>query len=201
MATGFKRGWGITARSWMGLHPGQFPPPGSTDYDPADAASVMEDWVESGWRESPTGSNVVPSMVALAKTYNVRADVAGMGYAWCQFAAYLSGLVVGGKTARAGLVESKFWPLYTPFTLGFGQRGEFGHIVVPKSQARRGDMAMFNFGSSEVVQHVGRLVKAPTASTVTTVDGNTSVTSQDNGGAMMIRERSASTVVAYVRDA
>jgi hypothetical protein len=26
MATGFRKGWGITLRSWMGLHPGQFPP-------------------------------------------------------------------------------------------------------------------------------------------------------------------------------
>lgn len=198
MAIGFKRGWGITARSWIGLHPGQFPPPGSTDYDPASAATVMESWAEKGWREAG-GNNVVAPMVALAKSLNVRGDVSGMGYAWCQFAAYLAGLVVGGRTAQAGLVDAKFWPLYTPFTLAFGERKEWGHLLVPKSQARRGDMAMFNFGSAERVQHVGRLVEAP-SSTVTTVDGNTSATSQDNGGAMMIRERSATTVVGYVRD-
>lgn len=199
MATGFKKGWGITMRSWMGLHPGQYPPPGSTDFDPSDAADVMESWVQKGWKESPHGSNRVLPMIELAQSLNVYRTHAAMGYAWCQFAAYLAALVAGGESAKLGLVETKFWPLYTPYTLRFGQRGEFGHTLIPKSQARRGDMAMFNFGSSAIVQHVGRLVRSP-GSTVVTVDGNTSVTSQDNGGAMMIRERSASTVVGYVRD-
>ena len=123
-----------------------------------------------------------------------------MGYAWCQFAAYLAGLVAGGQTAKLGLVDRRFWPLFTPFTLAFGQRGEFGHTLVSAANARKGDMAMFNFGSRDVVQHVGRLIEPP-GQTVVTVDGNTSTTSEDNGGRVMIRERSASTVVGYVRDA
>jgi hypothetical protein len=192
MAVGFRRGWGIAPTSWRLLHPGA--------YDPAKAADVMLGWEKQGWDESPSGSNVVPAMVSLARSLQVRSDVVGMGYAWCQFSAYLAGLVAGGQTAKLGLVDRSFWPLYTPYTLAFGQRGEYGHTLVSAANARKGDMAMFNFGSRDVVQHVGRLIEPP-GQTVVTVDGNTSTTSEDNGGRVMIRERSASTVVGYVRDA
>lgn len=197
MATGFRPGWGISWRVWKALHPAKY---GRAGYDPAAAADVMLAWARAGYRESPAGSNVVPQLVELARKHQVRDDVAGMGYAWCQFAAYLAGLVAGGGTARAGLVERAFWPLYTPFTLDFGRKSEHGHWIVSAAEARKGDMAMFNFGSRDPVQHVGRLIEPPADGLVRTVDGNTSVTSDDSGGAVMVRARSAATVVAYVRD-
>lgn len=194
MATGFRKGWGITARSWDGLHPG------SVLYDPAKAADVMVGWAEDGLHEVPSGSNRVPSLIYQAKLLSVRSDVVEMGYSWCQFAAYLAGLMAGGTTAKAGLVDRAFWPLYTPYTLAFGQRREFGHSLVAPNKARKGDMVLFNFGSSDPVQHVGRLLEPP-GTNVTTVDGNTSSGgSQDRGGAVLVRTRPSSTVVAYVRD-
>lgn len=199
MATGFRRGWGITARSWMGLHPGQFPPPKGAAYDPADALEVMRGWADADWQEEPAGSNVVPPMQALARELGVRGQFVAMGYFWCQFAAYLAGLEAGGATARAGLVDGSFWPLYTPATLAMGQRREWGHALIPVHLVKAGDMAMFHFDSAEIVQHVGR-VEEPPGQLVATIDGNTSSSSQDNGGAVMHRERSASTVVGYVRD-
>jgi hypothetical protein len=56
-----------------------------------------------------------------------------------------------------------------------------------------------DFGSSATCQHVGRLLER-SATRVVSVDGNTSLTSDDNGGAVMVRDRPASTVVAFVRD-
>lgn len=193
MATGFRKGWGMTARTWAELHPGP------SVYDPSKAADVMEGWARAGYVERPAGRNVVPELVAIGKANQVRADVVEMGYAWCAYAAYLAGVLAGGETARGGMVERAFWPLYTPWMLAFGQRREFGHSLVSARDARRGDMVLFSFGSAEPVQHVGRLLSKP-SHVVHTADGNTSSTSEDNGGACQIKTRPAGTVVAYLRD-
>ena len=62
-----------------------------------------------------------------------------------------------------------------------------------------GDLVLFDFsGNHKTRQHVGILV-SKTGNTLTTIEGNTSVTSNDNGGAVMRRVRYVSQVVGYVR--
>lgn len=193
MAIGFKRGWGISARAWLALHPGSKP------YSGAAACEVARSWVNQDYDEAPPGSNNVPELQALGRSLGVRSTFSAMGYAWCAYAYYLEGLVAGSTTARMGLVDGTFWPLYTPYILTYAQKGQYGHKLVSASSAREGDGVLFNFGAREPVQHIGRL-KEPPGQRVVTWDGNTSLTSDDNGGAMMLRDRSSSTVVAYFRD-
>lgn len=62
-----------------------------------------------------------------------------------------------------------------------------------------GDIVLFDFsGAHKTRQHVG-IVKSVSGSVLTTIEGNTSVTSNDNGGAVMRRTRYASQVVGYIR--
>ncbi len=62
-----------------------------------------------------------------------------------------------------------------------------------------GDLVIFDFaGNHTRCQHVGILI-ARTGSTLTCIEGNTSVTSNDNGGAVMRRTRYTSQVTGYVR--
>lgn len=64
---------------------------------------------------------------------------------------------------------------------------------------KQGDIVLFDFsGSHKTRQHVGVLV-SQTGNTLSTIEGNTSVSSNDNGGAVMTRTRYISQVVGFVR--
>lgn len=68
-----------------------------------------------------------------------------------------------------------------------------------KETAKPGDVVLFDFsGKHTTRQHAG-IVVSQTGDTLTTIEGNTSVTSNDNGGAVMRRVRYVSQVVGYVR--
>ena len=67
------------------------------------------------------------------------------------------------------------------------------------SAARPGDLVLFDFsGGHSYRQHIG-IVVSQTGNTLTTIEGNTSVTSNDNGGAVMTRTRTLSQVVGFIR--
>ena len=68
-----------------------------------------------------------------------------------------------------------------------------------KANPQQGDLVIFDFsGNHSRNQHVGILVSR-TGDTITTIEGNTSVTSDDNGGAVMRRTRHTSKVTGYIR--
>ena len=62
-----------------------------------------------------------------------------------------------------------------------------------------GDLVIFDFSGGHTKRdHIGT-AKAITGSTLTTIEGNTSVTSNDNGGAVMTRVRYLSQVTGFIR--
>lgn len=62
-----------------------------------------------------------------------------------------------------------------------------------------GDLVFFNYSHpNALADHVGIVVKTNPNGTITTIEGNTSITSQDNGGCVMERIR-ASQIVGYGR--
>ena len=68
-----------------------------------------------------------------------------------------------------------------------------------KEAAKPGDLVLFDFnGNHSYRQHVG-IVVSQTGNTLTCIEGNTSVTSNDNGGSVMRRVRYVSQVVGYIR--
>lgn len=90
-----------------------------------------------------------------------------------------------------------------PKTANCGTLGDWakknGCFISYTGTGQPGDLVLFDFsGAHKTRQHVGILV-SQTGNTLTTIEGNTSVTSNDNGGAVMRRVRYVSQVVGYVR--
>ena len=164
---------------------------------PGRAVAEMEQWAKLAYIEKPAGSNRVPELVKLAKERGVAPGYQGMGFAWCGFAAFLAGLGAGGKTADLALRKAKFNGLYCPTILAEAQAGRWGMRLIAPSQAKRGDLVLFDWApGGDPTDHVARLVSPPAAGKVRTVDGN----SGDNDLHVVLRERPANLVRAYVRD-
>ena len=90
-----------------------------------------------------------------------------------------------------------------PKTANCGTLGDWakqnGKFIPYTGNPQTGDLVLMDFsGKHKTRQHVGILVSR-TGDTLTTIEGNTSVTSNDNGGAVMRRTRYVSQVVGYVR--
>lgn len=135
-----------------------------------------------GVTEYPPNSNNV-----IYNTAYYGHEVSGKDYPWCctfvwwVFAQYNPCLVK--KTASCQ--ELGNW---------FNQNGRW------HSNPQIGDVVFFHFNTNDRwTNHVG-IVKGINGNTIETIEGNTSVNSDDNGGAVMIRQRS-SNIVGYGRPA
>jgi peptidoglycan hydrolase-like protein with peptidoglycan-binding domain len=164
---------------------------------PERAVATMEAWAEAGYRERPAGSNKVPQLTKLARELGLSGELSAMGFAWCGFSSFLSALAAGGTTASAGLVQGAFNALYCPAILAEAEGARFGLRVVPRDQAARGDLVLFDWApGGDPVDHVGRLRQPPADGVVSTVDGN----SGDQSMHVALRERPLGRVRAFVRD-
>lgn len=89
------------------------------------------------------------------------------------------------NTANCGVIDD--W--------GEKQGIRYSYTITPKP----GDLALFDFkGSHRWRDHIG-IVTGSNGNTVYTIEGNTSVTSNDNGGAVMRRTRYKSQIVSFLR--
>jgi hypothetical protein len=139
-----------------------------------------------GMKESPPGSNNV-----LFNTNYYGREVSGSSYPWC--AAFLwdvfrlSGaqqLYYGGeKTASCTTL------------MNFAKSNGLFH----DSGFRRGDIALFSFnGNKNVATHAGLVAEAaPTF--VRSIEGNTALDNDTDGGAVLLRTRSNSVVIGTYR--
>ena len=139
-----------------------------------------------GTKENPPGSNNV-----IFNTHYYGGAVRGSAYPWCCAFVWdifrlcgLSHLFYGGqKTA------------YCPAVYNWAkQKG----LIVPKETARYGDIVLFDWGKDGVADHIG-FVESYNGSTYTTIEGNTSVDNNSNGGQVMRRTRYASQIQAVIR--
>lgn len=129
---------------------------------------------EIGTKESPSGSN----KVKYAEWYGMN------GEPWCA-------MFVSWVFAQAELLKAcggKF--AYCPYWVDYAK--EHGMWLDREEKPQPGDIIFFSNGSRAC--HVGIVEKRNGSSSVTTIEGNTSVTSNDNGGAVMRRTRSYGTV-------
>ena len=145
-------------------------------------------------RKAPTGC---PRSAASPPSSASRTGTRRWAGPWCAFTVFLAALKVGGQSAEAGLRQGKFNALFCPTILGEAQAGRWGMRVVAASQAARGDLVLFDWSpQGDPADHIGRLLRPPSAGVVATVDGN----SGDESLAVVLRERPTSQVRAYVRD-
>ena len=138
-------------------------------------------------KESPPGSN----NVKYNTEYYTR-PVSGADYPWCMvfvwwcfFVAGLSHLFYGGKKTASCVT-----------LLDYAKKN--GQFVEPRD-LQQGDVVFFRFATnSRAANHVG-IVQFAFETKLVTHEGNTSLTSEDNGGAVMERTRDYTHVVGGYR--
>lgn len=139
---------------------------------------------ELGTREFPPGSN----NVKYNTSYYGR-EVSGNNFAWCAVfiwwlfeQAGLSELYFGGKKTA-----------YVPALLTWARQE--GLLV---DTPRPGDLVCFDFNHNAAADHIG-LCESWDGTYITTIDGNTGVGNEANGGAVMRRRRQKKYIVAVIR--
>ena len=138
---------------------------------------------EIGVHEAPPNSNNVKY-----NTWYYGHPVAGPEYPWCAvFISWLFKAEQGICPRTASCVNMLAW---------FEKKGQ----VVKTPQA--GDIVFFKYNTNNRrTNHVGLVVSvSDDGRTINTIEGNTSISSQDNGGKVMQRNR-YSNIVAYARPA
>lgn len=143
---------------------------------------------EIGTKENPANSNRVK--------YNTEYygnDIASSKRAWCcafiwwvfKHAGYSSLFYDGKKCAGC-----------TTLMNHYKEKGQ----LVNGTTYRPGDLALFQFDKDSAADHIG-IIEKDNGDTVTTIEGNTSTASDDNGGAVMRRTRKKSLLMAVARPA
>ena len=133
-----------------------------------------------GTEESPSGSNRVKYTVWY-----------GMGnVAWC----FIFVTWCGEQVGLTAFDRGSRWA-YCPFGVADALEGRNGLRARGRSEAPQpGDIVLYDFGyANQVARHVGIFEKG-TRKEFTAIEGNTSLTSDDNGGKVMRRERTESQV-------
>lgn len=132
-----------------------------------------------GVKEHPAGSNSGPEITGWLK------DVGCGAAPWCGAFQYAGVKAGGGQlTERAR---------YTPWIVADAKTktgGFEGWCSIHDPLAKPGDLILFDWNGDGVADHVGMIEAiAPGVSTVRTIEGNTGIGNDSNGGQVMRRER------------
>lgn len=138
-----------------------------------------------GIKENPSNSNNVD-----CNTWYYGRQVSGSAYPWCAVEMCYIFHLVGYdnlilKTASCATMGN--W---------FKKNGQFF------KDAQVGDLVFFKFKTTRNANwtnHVGLVIDVLSNGTIRTIEGNTSVTSNDNGGSVMIRTRDYKNIVGFGR--
>lgn len=136
---------------------------------------------EIGVKESPPDSNKVKY-----NTWYYGREVSGAAYPWCmvfvQWCCAQTGVAVPVKTASCSALLN-----------AAKAKGEAVY-----SGYKPGDVVIYDFGNDGKIDHCG-IVENAYGSTVIAIEGNTGVGNDSNGGEVMRRTRSTSTIVGAWR--
>lgn len=130
-----------------------------------------------GTKESPPDSN----RVIYSSWYGIVGPWCAMFVSWCAM--------------KAGI---RFHYAFVPFVVADARAGRNGLTTVTLEGARAGDLVCFDWERDGTADHIGILV-SKSGSTIHTIEGNTSLGNDSNGGEVMRRERDVSLVQAFVR--
>ena len=147
--------------------------------------SVAESQI--GTKEIPANSNNVKYNTA----YYGHA-VSGDSYPWCCAFVWW----VFNQAGAAELFYGGEKTAYCPTLMSYYQ--SHGQSISKNGDPKPGDIVFFNWNGGSTAQHVG-IVKSVNGNSVITIEGNTSASSNDNGGAVMQRERSRSCIIGFAR--
>lgn len=165
------------------------------------ALKTMLAWAKGGLVEDPPRSNVIPRLSTIGRMAKVIRSYYQMGYPYCAYGSMLAALGSGSYTAKAGLVDGKFNPLYVPEIESLARQGKYGMRQVGWGEAKPGDFVIFNWDGG-VPDHIGMLVEVSSHYGATCVEANTSPSnagSQSNGGGVYVRNRDRSQIQSIIR--
>jgi hypothetical protein len=135
---------------------------------------------EIGYKEQPTNSN----KTKFGKWFGLN------GLPWC-------GIFVSWCYDRAGVPLGKI-----DFTKGFaGCQTAVAYFIKTKritTTPKEGDIVFFDFNNDKRFNHTGIFVKQIDKNYFETIEGNTSITNQSNGGEVMTRKRKYGKEVLFV---
>lgn len=135
-----------------------------------------------GMTEKPRNSNECP----ITKRW-------GLVGPWCNMAVSVWYIDAGSKAFR----EHVDWA-YVPFFLYAAEHGLSGIAIVRPEFARPGDPVCFDWDDDGVADHIGLLRTNVTSSgAFKTIEGNTAVGNDSNGGEVMHRERKLADVASH----
>jgi hypothetical protein len=134
-----------------------------------------------GTKESPPDSN----QVMFTKWY-------GLTGPWCAMFVTYCGVVVGSKA----FIRGSRWA-YVPYVVNDARAGRSGIAVTYSPQ--EGDLVCFDWTKDGVADHIGFFDHWTSSNTFKTIEGNTAIGNDSNGGEVMARDRTKnSTVQCFV---
>lgn len=139
---------------------------------------------EIGVKEYPANSNKVKY-----NTWYYGKEVSGEKYPWCAaFQCWLFNQVGMSKLFYDGEKTA-----YCPALETWARKNNMW-----KTTGQKGDLILFDFTGKGEAGHIG-IVEEVNSSQYTTIEGNTSSSSNSNGGAVERRKRSGSTIRGFIR--
>jgi len=134
-----------------------------------------------GYKENPPGSN--KNKFGLWYGFN--------GVPWC--AEFVTWCYI--QEGHKGFDRGSRWA-YVPWVVQAARRGEYGLAITNHPQP--GDLVCFDWDNDNVADHIGLFEKDLPGDRFQTVEGNTAIGNDSNGGEVMRRERRVSQVQAFV---
>lgn len=151
---------------------------------------------ELGTKENPPGTN----QVKYNRWYYGNTTTKGP---WCAVFVTWAYVLAGSK--RAFLKGRRF--AYTPYMVQDARDRDWTLRILSKDEVKQGDIVMFDWGgggmgkSPYLTDHTGLFEKwtNKTRGEFTTIEGNTAVGNDSNGGQVMRRNRTVKQVSAFIR--
>jgi hypothetical protein len=140
-------------------------------------------WI--GTKENPPNSN----KVMFSDWYGLRGPWCAMFVTWCYT-----------KAGSKAFDPKKSRWAYCPFMVNDARAQRNGLIVVPADRVQPGDIAMFDWQGDGTSDHVGIVETKPNSKgAFKCIEGNTSTSSDSDGGQVMRRDRNKNQVQVFIR--
>ena len=137
-----------------------------------------------GAKENPPDSNNV-----IFNTDYYGHAVSGADFPWCCVFVWDVFRLAGASDLFCDGEKTAYCPTFEMWAMA-------EHLEVNKDDGQYGDIATMDFGKGRA-SHMGFILAKLSDGTYQTIEGNTSTTSEDNGGAVMVRIRPQS-VIRYI---
>lgn len=140
-----------------------------------------------GTKESPAYSNNV-----IFNTHYYGHEVSGGNYSWCV-------VFVWDIFRMAGASELFYDGKKTAWCDAVRDWAKASNLVVNKTDGKHGDLVLFDWNSNYSADHIGFIDSKNSDGTYQTVEGNTSVNNNSNGGEVQIRTRYPYEIMMIIR--